>query len=227
VGSRTTTCGSMRSDWPGGTCGVLGNPGDTKPSVKRLACQGPFDRIRLINDHRPRRMGGMVVADQDTLLHLVGQAVRELGGSASYMEIIRKVQEQRPQSPENSLRANIILLTVNHPSRVHYPQNQKPRRSQDSRYDVLYTTGHGEVELYDPDKHGLWEIRQEGGATVVADPQGNLVRTSTAAGSVGRGVPDLSHGFVQIPLLRFDRNAPRRSQAGRNDGTMRLDRLRR
>jgi RecB family endonuclease NucS len=47
---------------------------------------------------------------------------------------------------------------VNHPSRVHYPENKKPRVCA-SQYDFLFNTGRGKVELYNQDSHGLWELK--------------------------------------------------------------------
>lgn len=118
----------------------------------------------------------LVQTDQETLYVLVHQAVKSLGGSASYGEIIDAVQRELPDALEGSIRAHILLLSVNQPSRIYYSQNQKPRKATDSRYDVLFSTGRGQVELYEPDRHGLWGIRQDRDATVVVDPNGDPVR---------------------------------------------------
>lgn len=57
----------------------------------------------------------------------------------------------------NTLLNHIILCTVNHESRVHYKENNRPRRCSDI-YDILYRTSPGKIEMYDPRIHGNWEI---------------------------------------------------------------------
>jgi len=58
---------------------------------------------------------------------------------------------------KTTINCQILICTVNSPSRIHYPENQKPRVSE-GRYDFLYSVGRGLVEIYDPKIHGLWEI---------------------------------------------------------------------
>ncbi len=91
---------------------------------------------------------------------MIKEAVESLGGQASYTQIKDYIKEKYGNVNENSLNAQIIVCTVNHPSRVHYPENSKPRVAN-SKYDFLFTTGRGKVELYDPEKHGIWEIRKD------------------------------------------------------------------
>src|SRR5690606_7447777 len=68
-----------------------------------------------------------------------------------------------PGTNEPSINAQIIECSVNQPSRIHYPSNQKPRVCNDPRYDFLYSVHRGKVVLYDPGQHGVWEIVEEGG----------------------------------------------------------------
>jgi hypothetical protein len=65
-----------------------------------------------------------------------------------------------PHANMNTLNATLVLCSVNQPSRVHYPKNKKPRLAKDHRYDFLFSLGRGQVELYDPERHGQWEIRR-------------------------------------------------------------------
>ena len=58
---------------------------------------------------------------------------------------------------ESTVTCQIIECTVNHPSRIHYPQNKKPRISN-GNHDFLFTTGRGKVEWFNPEDHGIWEI---------------------------------------------------------------------
>ena len=77
----------------------------------------------------------------------------------TYSELKQFVWEQYPDANNSTLTCQIIICSVNHPSRVHYPENKKPRVCT-SQYDFLYHTGRGRVAPYDPERHGLWEIHQ-------------------------------------------------------------------
>lgn len=90
------------------------------------------------------------------------EAVECLGGKASYREIKDYIHKKYTDVNDNTITSQIIVCTVNHKSRVHYPENSKPRVC-DSQYDFLYSTGRGQVVLYDPEKHGLWAIVEKNG----------------------------------------------------------------
>ncbi|HEX2959016.1 MAG TPA: endonuclease NucS domain-containing protein [Chitinispirillaceae bacterium] len=69
----------------------------------------------------------------------------------------------------NTLLNHIILCTVNHESRVHYKENNRPRRCSDI-YDILYRPSPGKIEMYDPRIHGNWEIAlDESGVLIVSE----------------------------------------------------------
>lgn len=91
---------------------------------------------------------------------MVNEAVNNLDGKASYSEIRDYIKHHYEEVNENTITAQTIVCTVNHNSRIHYPENNKPRIA-DSKYDFLFTTGRGQVELYDPEKHGAWEIAED------------------------------------------------------------------
>ncbi len=84
---------------------------------------------------------------------MVENAVHALNGKANYSQIIEWVTKNYGDKNHGTIRDQIIACTVNQPSRVHYPENSKPREF-DLRYDLFYSTGRGEIELYDPKKHG-------------------------------------------------------------------------
>jgi hypothetical protein len=46
------------------------------------------------------------------------------------------------------------------------PENNRPRIAND-KYDFLYSVSRGVVTLYDPKKHGVWEIAVHEGKLVV------------------------------------------------------------
>jgi len=78
---------------------------------------------------------------------MIKNAVKELGGKANYSQIIEWVTKKYGDKNIGTIRAQTIACSVNQPSRVHYPENGKTRES-DSRYDLFYSTGRGEVEVF-------------------------------------------------------------------------------
>ena len=98
---------------------------------------------------------------------MIKDAVSELGGTATYRQIIDWIKSKHGNVNEKTIRAQTIACSVNQPSRIWYPENSKARKS-DPRYDFLFNTDRGEVELYVPEKHGIWEIIEQGGKTVIA-----------------------------------------------------------
>ena len=95
---------------------------------------------------------------------MIKEAVDSLGGKATYSEIKDHIRNKYGEVNESTINCQIIACTVNHPSRIHYPENKKPRVAN-TKYDFLFSTGYkyrrGEVELYNPEKHGTWEIRKD------------------------------------------------------------------
>jgi len=88
---------------------------------------------------------------------MIKEATEILGGKANHRDIINHIKKKYGSVNENTIRAQITICTVNIPSRVNFPENNKPRKC-DKRYDFLYSVGRGEVVLYDPSVHGEWEI---------------------------------------------------------------------
>jgi 5-methylcytosine-specific restriction protein A len=86
-------------------------------------------------------------------------AVDGLGGSATYSEINDFIVSMWGEINVQTLRDQIQVMTVNHKSRIHYTENNKPRLTTiGSPYDYLFTTGRGKVVVYDQEIHGTWEI---------------------------------------------------------------------
>jgi len=75
----------------------------------------------------------------------------------TYTEIKEAILKDYPDTNETTITCQIIVCCVNHPSRIHYPENKKPRKCI-SQYDFLYYDRRGVVSPYDPQKHGNWEI---------------------------------------------------------------------
>jgi RecB family endonuclease NucS len=91
---------------------------------------------------------------------MVKEAIEDLDGKASYSQIKDNIKQKYGGVNESTITAQIIVCTVNHKSRIHYPINNKTRTAN-LNYDFLYTTGPGQVECYDPEKHGVWEIAED------------------------------------------------------------------
>jgi len=100
------------------------------------------------------------MSDKPYVWQMIKEAVESLGGKASYSNIKDYIWKKYGEVNESTINCQIIVCTVNHPSRIHYPENKKPRVAN-SKYDFLFSTGRGRVEQYDPEKHGMWEIRRD------------------------------------------------------------------
>ncbi len=85
---------------------------------------------------------------------MIREAVDALGGSTTNVAVRDWILERYPGTNTSTIQAQIIVCTVNHASRVHYPENQKPRRAE-SQYDFLFRPERGRLELYDPARHGV------------------------------------------------------------------------
>jgi len=100
-----------------------------------------------------------MVSTRPFVWQMIKQAVEALNGIVSYDEIKGYINEHWERVNQNTINAQIIAITVNHNSRIHYPENRKERLSNiGSPYDLLFTTDRGRVVKYDPQMHGTWEI---------------------------------------------------------------------
>jgi hypothetical protein len=113
------------------------------------------------------------MSNRPPVWQMVKKAVESLGGKASYSEIKNYIWEEYGHDvDEGTINCQIIRCTVNKPSRIHYLGSKKPA---DSRYDFLFSTGPGKVELYDPKKHGMWAIKSnENGELIVSQVDAEL-----------------------------------------------------
>jgi hypothetical protein len=92
---------------------------------------------------------------------MIREAMNDLysGDRVGYRQIKDWITNKYGDVNENTMNAQIIVCTVNHPSRVHYPENKKPRIAN-GKYDFLYTVGNGQVVKYDPATHGIWQLKE-------------------------------------------------------------------
>lgn len=102
---------------------------------------------------------GVVMESQPKPLvwQMIKEAVEVHGNRATNLAVRDWILEHYPGVNVNTILNQIIVCTVNHPSRVHYKENNAPRRCDDT-YDFLFRTAPGKLEMYDPRLHGEWQI---------------------------------------------------------------------
>jgi hypothetical protein len=105
------------------------------------------------------------------LWEMIFEAVSSRGNDAvRNFEIRHYIQTKYPEKYDSlhggTINAHITLCCVNDPSRLHYPENLKPRMAN-GKHDFLYRVGRGQVMLYNPEIHGLWEIARVDGKLIV------------------------------------------------------------
>ena len=97
-----------------------------------------------------------------TVRVMLKDAVKALGGKTTHRKITDWINGKYNDVNERTIRAHIEMASVNMPGRVGMSYNRKPRSIIDERYDFLFSIGRGEVEFYNPTKHGkyLGEIKK-------------------------------------------------------------------
>ncbi len=98
---------------------------------------------------------------------MIREAMEALGSDTTNVAVRNWIIRQYPGTKRNTISCHIIMCTVNHSSRIHYPQNQKPRTAN-GRYDFLFRPERGQLQVYDQARHGQWTIiqREDGSFTV-------------------------------------------------------------
>ena len=104
---------------------------------------------------------------------MVREAVNSLGGTAGRKQIIDYVEACHGHVNKGTISCQMVLCTVNSPSRVHFSQNKKARKAN-GRYDFLFSIRNGEVTLYKPEIHGNWEIIIHNGKPRIASDGGYI-----------------------------------------------------
>lgn len=100
--------------------------------------------------------------DHPPVWRMVRETVQQMNAECTYAAIKARVRAIYGEDSNGSaLTCRIICVAVNHLSRIHYSENKKPRLLS-TRYADLFHTGRGKAMLYDPEKHGAWEIAKFG-----------------------------------------------------------------
>lgn len=89
---------------------------------------------------------------------MIRQAMEELGGTVTNTQLRKAILKRHPDANASTINTQINFSSVNSPSRIHSPENFKPRVANDPRFDVLFHVSRGKLQLYDPKLHGFWEI---------------------------------------------------------------------
>jgi 5-methylcytosine-specific restriction protein A len=90
---------------------------------------------------------------------MIKEAINTFDRKVSYLDIKEYINDKWTAVNQKTITAQIIVLSVNHYSRIHYPENQKPRlTNSNSPYDLLFKTDRGKIEKYNLSEHGIWEI---------------------------------------------------------------------
>ncbi len=116
--------------------------------------------LRSEEKTEPKKMEDNESKIRPTVREMVREAVTSLQGQATNKEIKHYIQEKYGNIKPATINCHILLSCVNSSSRLNYPENQKPRIADIKSRDFLFHVSRGVVELYDPKKHGTWEIRQ-------------------------------------------------------------------
>lgn len=93
---------------------------------------------------------------------LAVDALTALGGKASAKDILTRIHRTVANYVDSNLLADLSTVSVNSPSRGQFSPNYHPRRTDTgSEFDRAFKHGVRTsvmYELYDPAKHGIWEI---------------------------------------------------------------------
>lgn len=172
----------------------------------------------------------MATNDRPTVREIVREAVEALDGNTTNVAVRDWILRKYPGTNRSTIGCTIIVCTVNHTSRVHYPENRKPRIANDERYDFLFRPERGRLMWYEPAKHGVWKIVQsedgslgvaQEGETVAADTEEGLPEPAgTAQTAVGFQGEDQLRDYLALNLEAADADGPQR-------GTNALERRRR
>jgi hypothetical protein len=104
-----------------------------------------------------------MIQTETTVKPTVWKMVKEveaLGGKTTNVAVRDWILKKYPGTNPTTIGCQITVCTVNHASRIHYPENQKPRLAE-ARYDFLFLPSAGELEWYDPTQQGQWEIAEQ------------------------------------------------------------------
>ncbi len=116
----------------------------------------------------------MSTGKQPYVREMIREAVEALGGRTTNVAVRDWVLQKYPDTNPSTIQQQMLFCSVNHPSRIHAPHDKQPRRADDERYDFLFRTGWGELELYDPERHGVWAIEADAAGNLAVGREGEV-----------------------------------------------------
>jgi hypothetical protein len=123
---------------------------------------------------------------------MIKEAVEALGSPTTNVAVRDWILKKYPGTNLSTIQCQIIVCTVNHASRVHYPENKKPRNAN-TQYDFLFRPDRGKLEWYDPAKQGPWRI---------VETDTGLMKVEPGDDSDPPVAVDEHHGFAAEAHLR-------------------------
>lgn len=133
---------------------------------------------------------------------IVLEALDNLEQPTTPSEIVRYARKKYPQVDEGRIRSQVTISCVNMPTRVSFPENQRPRLATDPALDSLYRIDFGQYVKYDPAVHELWEIADVDGELTVrkaAGPQPEAVLDTTVQPEAAPEQPEAKiHGKAKL-----------------------------
>jgi len=135
----------------------------------------------------------MVSKHEIPVRQMIHEAMAALGERATNGQVRDWVLAHYPGTNKGTIACTLTICTVNHASRVHYPENRRPRQADDTRYDYLFRPESGWVELYNPAQHGTWYITH--------DAQGRLAVSQQHDGANTMPVPRQGRGSITPTVL--------------------------
>jgi hypothetical protein len=131
---------------------------------------------------------------------MVREAIESLGGKTTNVELRDWILAKFPGTNRSTIQCQIIICTVNHLSRIHYPENRKPRIAE-GPYDFLFRPARGRIELFDAARHGRWRIVEtEDGEVAVASFDDDAATARVGAEAVS---PAQDEGSVEVGCAGF------------------------
>ena len=71
----------------------------------------------------------MIEPKRPPVWQMVREAIAALDGKTTNVEVRDWILDRYPGTNTNTIQCQITVCTVNHNSRIHYPENNKPRVS--------------------------------------------------------------------------------------------------
>lgn len=138
---------------------------------------------------------------------MIRDAVESLGSPTTNVAVRDWIEARYPGTNRGTIMAQLLISTVNQPSRVHYPEGRRARECDDPRYDFLYRPARGQLEWYRPAKHGRWSIEQdEEGAFAICCDRGALVYPGAREGKkpLGRHEPTAAPPITPVTPAQIE-----------------------